>query len=84
MKKWIQVISLIGVLILILLMPFGVPYLIPNPPNDYSQYDNYTCFGCDAPNDPTILILLGFVIPIVVLISVIIRYFPKREEDVIE
>ena len=77
---------LIGVLALILFLHFGIgiPYLIPDPSRALLVFDNSTCFGCDAPNDPTILILIGVIIPIVILISVIVRYFPKKEVEFIE
>ena len=72
---------LIGVVILFNLA-FGNPYLIPTPSNDYLISTNYTCFGCDAPNEPTILILLSIIIPILVLIGFIIKYIPDKKKKV--
>ena len=78
MKTKYQVIGLILATILFILTPFGIPYLIPTPSNDYSQFNNYTCFGCDDIYDPTIPIFLTIILPIVVLIGLLITYYTKE------
>ena len=78
MKVKYQIPILIGVLILFVLTPFGIPFLIPTPSNDYLISTNYTCFGCDAPNNLSILILLSVMIPIVMIIGLIMIYMPEN------
>ena len=78
MKEKYHFAFLIVLLILIILMPFGVQYLFPIPDTVYIQTNSTICFGCDDVYDPTILILMAVIIPILVMISIIIRYFPKK------
>lgn len=82
MKVKYQFPILVVVLILIILTPLGIPYLIPTPSNDYIQGNNITCFGCDDVYDPLNPILLFIVIPIFILISVIIKFYPFKIREV--
>ena len=80
MKGKYRVPILIGVLALILFMPFGIPYLIPTPGGELLFYDNYTCFGCDTSFDPTILGLLSVIVVVSVICFIIsyYKYLKKR------
>ena len=80
MKERYRILILLVFLIGITLMPV---YFIP--PSDeiiYIQTNGSICFGCDDTYDPTILSLITVIIPIVILISIIVRYFPKKKEQV--
>ena len=81
MKDKYGVIILIGVLALILFMPFGVYYLIPTPSNDYFINTNFTCIGdCDISRDPTVLGLLS-VITVVSVICFIFSYYKYLKKE---
>ena len=79
MKENYRFIILLVFLIVITLMPL---YLIPST-NEiiYIQTNDTICFGCTGVQDPSILILMSVIIPIVILVSIIVRYFPKKEVE---
>jgi len=59
-----------------ILVPYGLN--IPIPSNEIISSGNYTCFGCGEVYDPTIPILMVIILPILILLSLFLKYFPKK------
>ena len=69
---------LIGGILLIPLIIYG--FLLPDPVYNLSP-GNYTCIGdCGEPRDNTIIMVMVFVLPILVLIAIILMFFNKKDE----
>ena len=57
-------------------------FFIPFPNEIIVSTNNTICFGCDDPGDPSLLIILAIMLPIVIVVGLLCLYLEPKDKEV--